>query len=94
MLDAAEGKGDEDASWAMCYLGTDPQAGLTQAQTKRRALRRRETYSALLMVLTDEDLKKMIRAEANRNGRTGPVVIVESRQSLGRVSAEGLTRVT
>ena len=32
MLDAAEGKGDEDASWAMCYLGTDPQAGLTAKQ--------------------------------------------------------------
>ena len=30
-LDAAEGKGDDDASWADCYKGTDPQAGLTQA---------------------------------------------------------------
>ena len=28
-LDAATGKGDEDASWTDCFLGQDPQAGLS-----------------------------------------------------------------
>ena len=33
-LDAAEGKGDDDASWSDCYQGLDPQADQTQpAQT-------------------------------------------------------------
>ena len=31
-LDAAVGKNDEDASWAECLLGTDPQAGLSAVQ--------------------------------------------------------------
>ena len=46
-LDAAAGKGDEDGSWADCYLGQDPQAGLSAVQTRRRTQRRRESYSAL-----------------------------------------------
>ena len=40
-LDAAEGKGDEDGSYADCHLGTDPQAGLSAAQSRRRIVRRR-----------------------------------------------------
>ena len=37
LLDAFEGKGDEDASWADTLLGTDPQAGLTPAQALQSA---------------------------------------------------------
>ena len=78
-LDAAEGKGDDDASYAECYLGTDPQGGLTAAQVRRRAVRRRESYAMLIQHMTDESLKAVIRAEAGpnapnpidqRNGRT------------------------
>ena len=53
LLDAFEGKGDEDASWADTLLGTDPQAGLTPAQARRRTQRRRETYSYLLRLQED-----------------------------------------
>ena len=37
-MDATEAKGDEDGSWADCYQGLDPQAGLTAAQVRRRHL--------------------------------------------------------
>ncbi len=65
-LDAAAGGhcGDEDASYAECYLGTDPQAGLSAAQDRRRKQRRRESYSTLLQHISDESLKAVIRAEA------------------------------
>ena len=68
LLDAFEGKGDEDASWADTLLGTDPQAGLTPAQARRRQQRRRETYSYLLRLQEDESLKNVLRAEGNKNG--------------------------
>ena len=83
-LDAAAGRGDEDASYAECYLGTDPQAGLSNAQDKRRKTRRRESYSTLLQHITDESLKAVIRAEAGpsaanaadrMNGRTAWITI-------------------
>ena len=45
-IDAAEGKGDDEASWAMCCEGTDPQIGLTPAQVRKRDKRRRESRSA------------------------------------------------
>ena len=67
-LDAAEGKGDDDASWADCFKGTDPQAGLTQAQTRRRTQRRREAYACLMDHIEDESLKDTIHP---RNGRDG-----------------------
>ena len=84
-LDAAEGKGDDDASYAECYLGTDPQGGLTAAQVRRRAVRRRESYAMLIQHMTDESLKAVIRAEAGpnapnpidqRNGRTAWLTLV------------------
>ena len=74
-LDAAEGKGDEDASWAQTALGTDPQVGLTPAQVRRRVTRRREVYSSLLTHMTDVTLKSVIRAEANRNGRSAMQIL-------------------
>ena len=76
-LDAAEGKGDEDASWAECYLGTDPQVGLTPQQTRRRARRRKESYAGLMAHLPegDETLKSTVRSEANRNGRQAWIVL-------------------
>ena len=78
-LDAAEGKGDEDATWGECYLGTDPQIGLSAAQVRRRAIRRRESYAMLVQQVSDPSLKAVLRAEAGpnapnpvdkRNGRT------------------------
>ena len=42
-LDGCYLKGDEDASYTECYLGTDPQGGLTPAQDRRRKTRRRES---------------------------------------------------
>jgi hypothetical protein len=79
-LDAAAGKGDEDASWADCYLGQDPQAGLSGAQTRRRTQRRRESYSALLQHMDDDSLKAVIRAEA------GPLAVNPQDRSNGRVA--------
>ena len=55
LMDAAHGEGDEDASWAETYLGQDPRAGLTPAQTRRRAQRNRQAVSALLAVIPDTD---------------------------------------
>ena len=75
MLDAAEGKGDEDASWAQTLLGTDPQAGLTPAQNKRRTVRRRESYAQLVALIEDDQLKALLRAEALRNGRQAMIVL-------------------
>jgi len=75
VLDAFEGKGDEDASWAQTILGLDPHAGLTPAQTKRRNQRRRESYSHLMLLIEDEQLKALLRAEAIRNGAQALVVL-------------------
>ena len=41
-LDAAEGKGDDDASWAQDMQGLTVTAGLGAAQIKRRKVRLRE----------------------------------------------------
>jgi hypothetical protein len=79
-LDAAAGKGDEDASWADCYLGHAPQAGLSAVQTRRRTQRRRESYSALLQHMDDDSLKAVIRAEA------GPLAVNPQDRSNGRVA--------
>ena len=66
-LDAAEGRGDEDASWAETALGTDPgPGGLTPAQTRRRTVRRREVYASLIALTNCEDLKAVLRNEAQR----------------------------
>ena len=74
-LDACEGKGDDDGSWTDCFLGTDPQAGLSGAQIRRRTVRRRESYACLLRHLDDESLKDVIRAEAPKNGRQAWLVL-------------------
>lgn len=55
------------ASWDECYLGTDPQGGLPPAGVRRRTVRRRECYGTLLMHISDESLKAVIRAEAGPN---------------------------
>ena len=67
LLDAAELYGDEDASWASTMLGTDPAAGLSPAQVRRRRMRQREGYAAIMELQTDESLREVLRAEANRN---------------------------
>ena len=68
MLDAAAGKGDEDASWAQTLLRTDNAVGLTAAQSKRRNQRLRETYSQMVQLQEDESLKALLRAEAQNRG--------------------------
>ena len=70
-LDAAAGKGDDMASWADTFNGTDPQVGLTAAQVRARTKRRREAYSSLLLHLDDEGLKATIRAEAGGAANQG-----------------------
>ena len=85
-LDAATGKGDEDASWTDCFLGQDPQAGLSAAQTRRRTQRRRESYASLLQHIDDESLKAVIRAEA------GPLAVNVQDRSNGRVAWQVILR--
>jgi len=63
-LDAAGAKGDEDHSLAETLEGTDQQVGLSAPQTRRRARRRREALSELLMCIGDTDLKNTVRADA------------------------------
>ena len=75
MLDAFDGKGDEDSSWAETLQGLDQQAGLSGAQSRRRGQRRRESYSYLLRLQEDEGLKSILRAEANRNGREALLIL-------------------
>ena len=67
-LDACEGKGDEDGSWADTLQGLDPQVGLSAAQNRRRAQRRRESFSCIMQHITDSALKDVLRAESNKNG--------------------------
>ena len=86
-LDAATGKGDQDASWAATALGTDPQVGLTAAQVSRRTVRRRELYSAIVLCQSDESIKDVLRTEANGNGRTAWIVLT---RELG-IPTSGLT---
>ena len=72
-LDDAQGRGDTDWSMAECLQGTDgPQGGIGAAAARARAKRRREAFSELMNSLDDDscrDLKTMIRANANGNGR-------------------------
>ena len=72
-LDAAQGRGDDDYSWAQVFLGTDgPQAGLGAAPARKQNKRRREAYSALMEALDKDscrDLKTDLRTNANANGK-------------------------
>ena len=45
MLDAAGGEGDEDASWAQTFLGTDRRVGLSAAEQRRRVVRNRKAVA-------------------------------------------------
>ena len=63
-LDAADGKGDEEASWADTFLGNDTTVGLSAVQMKKRVTRNREAVASLLYHLDDESMKAVIRAEA------------------------------
>ena len=65
-IDRCDGKGDEDASWSETYFGTDAQVGLTPAQVRRRAQRRRMAASALVCHIEDEGLKKVLRGVVRR----------------------------
>ena len=87
MLDAAGGEGDEDASWAETFLGQDQRVGLTAAQTRRRTERNRKAVSALLAVITDKELKAVIRADATNRPAGAPGLRTDARiafQSLLR----------
>ena len=66
-LDACAGKGDNVASFAECFLGLDPQAGLNNAGIALRKVRRRESYSMLMRHLSDPSLSDVIRTEAGPN---------------------------
>ena len=78
-LDDAEGQGDADWSMAACLQGTDgPQGGLGAAAAKARGKRRRMAFSELMNSLDDDscrDLKTMIRANANGNGRAAFIIL-------------------
>ena len=70
-LDGCHLKGDDDASYTDCYLGNDPQAGLSAAQLRRRTVRRRESAYFLIMHMDDDSLKEVLRitARGTPNGR-------------------------
>ena len=65
-LDAADGRGDEDASWAQRYLGTDQAGGLTPAQQRRRVVAHREALAKLILHFEDRDLVAAIRRALGR----------------------------
>ena len=50
-MDASGGEGDEDASWAQTFAGTDRRAGLTAAEQRRRVVRNRKAVAKLLEVI-------------------------------------------
>lgn len=72
MLDAAEGEGDEDASWAQTFQATDRRVGLSAAEQRRRINRNRRAVSKLLDVIPDKDLKSEIRSNAMNRPAGGP----------------------
>jgi hypothetical protein len=65
-------EGDEDASWAQTYTGTDRRAGLTAAEQRRRVVRNRKAVAKLLEVIPDKDLKAEIRSSAVNRPAGGP----------------------
>jgi hypothetical protein len=67
-LDGAEGRGDQDASYADTFLRRDTRNGLGGAAAGRMKQRDRESYAYLLLHLDCPTLKAMIRAEADRKG--------------------------
>ena len=71
-MDASGGEGDEDASWAQTYAGTDRRAGLTAAEQRRRVVRNRKAVAKLLEVIPDKDLKAEIRSSAVNRPAGGP----------------------
>ena len=85
-LDAAEGKGNEDFSYADVFRGDDNAGGLSAAQTRRRGQNRREAYACILKHVTDDSLKAVIRAEA------GPGVANAADRRSGRVAWNVLVR--
>ena len=85
-LDAAEGRGNEDFSWADVFRGDDAVGGLSAAQNRRRTQNRREAYASLLKHVTDESLKAVIRAEA------GPTVAVVANRRSGRIAWQAVVR--
>ena len=46
MLDSAGGEGDDDASWAQTFEGTDRRVGLSAAEQRRRIVRNRKACVA------------------------------------------------
>ena len=71
-MDASGGEGDEDASWAQTYAGTDRRAGLTATEQRRRVVRNRKAVAKLLEVIPDKDLKAEIRSSAVNRPAGGP----------------------
>ena len=86
-LDAAAGKGDEDASWADCYLGQDPQAGLNAAQLRRRTQRRRESYSALLQHMDDDSIAISLSSESMKAASSSTAMPLYEFQTSWNVAA-------
>jgi hypothetical protein len=71
-MDASGGEGDEDASWAQTFAGTDRRAGLTAAEQRRRVVRNRKAVAKLLEVIPDKDLKAEVRSSAVNRPAGGP----------------------
>ena len=71
-MDASGGEGDEDASWAQTFTGTDRRAGLSAAEQRRRVVRNRKAVAKLLEVIPDKDLKAEIRSSAVNRPAGGP----------------------
>ena len=59
-LDAAEGKGDEDASWAETAQGNDPQAGLTLDGRYRDAASRYSEIQSVSRLFLDTEKYRSI----------------------------------
>ena len=69
LIDAAGGEGDEDASWAQRFLGTDQRVGLRPAQQKVRIVANRRAVAALLAITPDKDLKAQLTIGTGRTER-------------------------
>ena len=72
LMDASGGEGDEDASWAQTFAGTDRRVGLSAAEQRRRVVRNRKAVAKLLEVIPDKDLKAEIRSSAVNRPAGGP----------------------
>ena len=88
LLDALALKGDDDFSLAETVERTDRRAGLSATETKRRKRRLREAYGYIIASISDQDLRNVLRGEANLDGVAALTVLdrecAESQSALAR----------